>query len=378
MPAYCVVGFGRVGSASARLLEQLHGIKPIIFDADARAVDRAQKLGFEAYLADVSEPRAASRVARSCDIVGTALPSRVAEQALVNLVRSGALAIVDVSYIRDPLKLRELLGTGRTKVFVDAGLAPGLSNMLAAYASSELEEVEAIRVYVGGIAAEPGGPLGIVASWSVEDLLEEYTRPAKAIIDGKVVELDPIHDATRVELPDLGVFEAMPTDGLRTLLETFGGKVKEMIEYTLRYPGHVDALKLLKSLELLGERSVTVHGCAVVARDFTAALLESVLPRGRDRVVLRVQVEGRAGGAEVSLAYTINYSHASDGTSTLALLTGAVHSFVMVLAGEGYGRPGLNKPEEIGFDRSAFVRLLALLKRLGVTITEERRLARSL
>jgi saccharopine dehydrogenase-like NADP-dependent oxidoreductase len=377
--SYCVVGYGRVGSVTAILLRR-QGVKVKVFDASSKAIEKAKRLGFDATLANVLNRSSAREIVSNCDVIGTALPSRVAEVGLHNLVAEGASVIVDVSYVQDPLAFRRIAESNKVKLFVDTGLAPGLSNILVAHASKMMNHVDSITIYVGGISADPSAPLGIVISWNAEDLIEEYTRPARAIVNGHLVYLDPIDNAIRVELPGLGAFDAMPTDGLRTLIETFKD-VREMIEYTLRYPGHVDFFKQVKRLGLLSDREFKLDSLQLTMRKLLALVLEQSLPTADDRVVMKVVVKGVKDSTQIEVAYTIDVKASSlkeKVPTALALLTGAVHSYVMILAGRGYGRIGLNKPEELGFNDETFKELVEFLGRLGVVIREEVRTLKTL
>ncbi len=369
LTTFCIVGFGRIGSTTARLLT-LQGIKPVVFDGSEHGVSMARRMGLEAHLIDATSERGAARIASTCDVVSTALPSTVAEKAIPLLTRHGLGTIVDVSYVRDPMAFRKEALKHHVKVFVDMGLAPGLSNILAAHAASDLDRVTDIVMYVGGLSADPNVPLGLVASWSMVDLIEEYTRPARALVNGKMVTLNPIDDAKRVELPGLGVFDAMPTDGLRTLLETYSN-VSNMVEYTVRYPGHVETLRILRRLGLLDSGSVGIRGCSLEPRELLAHLLEERLPKTKDRVILVVEVKGVKSSTIVKRSYILDEMLESEyAPTTLALLTSAIHSFATVIASEGFGHPGVVKPEELGMDDSVFGRLLSYLKTLGVSLKE--------
>jgi len=354
----CLLGFGRIGEVSAQFLRE-NGLAPIVFDASGERVRRAEHLGFEAHLADVSETSAAERIATECDIIATALPSNVAEKALSSLISAGIPVIVDVSYLRDPLLFREKAVEARVKLFVDTGLAPGLSNMLAARACEQMDKCNSAEIYVGGIEERQTTPLGLVASWSISDLFEEYTRKARARILGRDVLLDPINDVKRVALPGLGEFEALPTDGLRTLLSTLRG-VDNLVEYTLRYIGHVGIIKMLREMGLFDTRSYVVGGCAVSPRDVLVKVLEEKLPRRNDRVILYVRVQGTKSDKYVTVEHILDENQKRLGIEkpVLAYLTGLVHAWFVLQASKGAGHIGLNAPEELAENLSDLLRFL--------------------
>ena len=341
----CLVGFGRVGRATAHHLARM-GYPPLVVDGNGRRVDEARREGFDAYLGDAGSPSMATRLAEGCSVVATALPSDVAVTVVGRLIRAGARKIVDVSYVRDPLVFDVAAREAGARVFVDAGLAPGLTNMIVAYTAERLGGLSEALIHVGGLAAHDADPVGLVASWNMMDLVEEYTRPARARVKGRLVTLNPIDDAVRVEVPGVGVFDALPTDGLRTLLQSLR-TVDTLVEYTLRYPGHVELLRGRKRLGLLDDKSYVVGGCSITPRRLLARLLEERLPSSGDRVVLYVKASGRGPGSVASEEYVVDSTQEDIGASMplLSYLTGLVHAWATVQALRGAGQVGVNPPE---------------------------------
>ncbi|NOZ89622.1 MAG: saccharopine dehydrogenase [Crenarchaeota archaeon] len=365
----CLVGFGRVGSVAARLLREW-GLPPLVVDASARRVREAEREGFEARLMDAASGSGSLFLARTCRVVATALPSRAAVEALRSLIAAGAGRIVDVSYIPDPMEFAGEAAKRGVTLVVDAGVAPGLSNMMVHFSVEHMDSVKDAYIYVGGLSEEEKG-LGLVASWNMEDLVEEYTRPARAIVGGRLVALDPVAGAvSRVEVPGAGVFEALPTDGLRTLLHTLQGRVASLVEYTLRYPGHLSLLRGLRSLGLLDERSVVVESCSIEPRALLARLLEERLPREGDRLVLYTRVRGRSGRSVKTVEYILDARQSEAGLDTpvLTYATGLVHAWltrhVAVDAGDELPA-GVVPPERFS---SLLPRLLEELGRRGLVV----------
>jgi lysine 6-dehydrogenase len=365
MGEVCLVGYGRVGRVTALSLRKAR-VDVIVYDSSGGRVSLAKRDGFEAHLADSTNKHIVSQIASTCDVIATALPSAIAEKVLKLLLEEGARVIVDVSYIPDPLAFEDEAVERGAKLFVDAGLAPGLSNMLAARAVRGFDRIDRLVIYVGGIAESPSEPLGLVASWSIYDLLEEYSRPSRARIGGKQVNLDPIDDATVVDIPGLGSFDAMPTDGLRTLLRSIG-RARTMIEYTLRYRGHVTMVKTLRQLGLLDTKPHVIGGCSVPPRDVLAKVLEEKLPKHGDRVILHVVSEGYISDKRVTRSYTIDVTQKKLGIDVPALtfLTGLTHSWFVRQALEGKGHLGVNAPEELAGEIGS---LISELKGLGVHV----------
>jgi saccharopine dehydrogenase-like NADP-dependent oxidoreductase len=81
-------------------------------------------------------------------------------------------------------------------------------------------------------------------TWSLDDLVEEYTRPARILQKGAVATVPVFSGYERLTVDGVGELEAFYSDGLRTLLHTVPG-VPEMGEKTLRWPGHMAAIQPL-------------------------------------------------------------------------------------------------------------------------------------
>ena len=71
----------------------------------------------------------------------------------------------------------------------DLGVAPGMANILAGYGASNLDTVESMKLYVGGIPTEPEPPLHYTRVFSLEVVFDHYTEPSQAIQKGKLTEV---------------------------------------------------------------------------------------------------------------------------------------------------------------------------------------------
>ena len=153
--------------------------------------------------------------------------------------------LVDVSFsAEDPMALDSAAARAGVAIVPDCGLAPGLSHLLVGDLTGRHGTPVELEILVGGVAQDRLRPYGYVVTWSLDDLLEEYTRPARYVKQGKLVEEPVLERVETTEIPGVGTMEAFVSDGLRTLLSTAWG-VPDMAEKTLRWPGHVAAIKPL-------------------------------------------------------------------------------------------------------------------------------------
>jgi saccharopine dehydrogenase-like NADP-dependent oxidoreductase len=123
------------------------------------------------------------------DLVVGALPGRFGFRTLKAAIKAG-VDIVDVSFMpENPLSLREDAVKANITAVVDAGFAPGLSNVFLGRIYQELNPLEEGIIRVGGLPKIPKPPLYYKITWSPYDLIEEYTRKARIVKDGEVVEV---------------------------------------------------------------------------------------------------------------------------------------------------------------------------------------------
>ena len=241
-----VLGAGRVGRLIATELGQ--DCKVIVCDNNAETRTLGALPNIQVEIADLSIVEMIKLLIRrhQPDLVVGALPSVIGMQTLTAVIESG-VNYVDISFMpEDPTDLDAIAKRKGLTVVVDCGVMPGLGNIIAGHAAAELEGCHTIKIYVGGVPLNPVRPFNYKAPFAPSDVVEEYTRPARMMIDGKMVIEKPLSGLERqifVGRDNLYDLEAFNTDGLRTLL-TLG--IPNMVEKTLRYDGHAEMMILLR------------------------------------------------------------------------------------------------------------------------------------
>jgi saccharopine dehydrogenase-like NADP-dependent oxidoreductase len=191
---------------------------------------------------DAADLAALTRLMADHDRVVGALPSRFGFDAMRAAIETRR-PMVDVSFsAENPLDLDADARRAGIAIVPDCGLAPGLSHLLVGHAAARAMPDEAI-IYVGGVARDPTRPYGYTVTWSLDDLLEEYVRPARLVRDGAPVTLPVFSELERIAVEGVGEMEAFLSDGLRTLMWTL--PIRDMSERTLRWPGHVASIQPL-------------------------------------------------------------------------------------------------------------------------------------
>ncbi|MBZ5590297.1 MAG: saccharopine dehydrogenase NADP-binding domain-containing protein, partial [Acidobacteriia bacterium] len=247
MKRIAVLGGGMVGGFMARDLARDGRYRVVLHDLDPAALARSAGVaGLEVRRTDLSRPEAVRDAAVESDLVLGAVPGHLGFRAARAVLEAGR-NLVDISFFpEDPFELDgEARARGVTAV-VDCGVMPGLGGMLGLRMAGELDRAERLTILVGGLPVERHWPMEYKAPFSPIDVIEEYVRPARFRHRGKEEVRPALSDPELVDLPGVGTLEAFNTDGLRTLLATCD--LPDLREKTLRYPGHVEKMRMLRDL----------------------------------------------------------------------------------------------------------------------------------
>lgn len=344
-----VVGAGSIGSTIAGYLSKKYDVAVIDPDEHRLAsIKGVQRLA--------GRPEDYDEIIEEASVVVVALPGSIAYDVVKNLLKKGK-KVVDISFSsEDPLKLDSIAKENGGLLVPDAGFAPGLSNLLAGVLYSE-RKYRSIEMYVAGLPQEKKPPLDYVVTWSVEGLIDEYTRPARIVLGGKITEVDPLRDITGFTVEGLGEYEAFYSDGLRTLLETLPGI--DMFEKTLRYRGHLEKIRFLRDMGYFSE--VEVEG--TTPRKVSEKLFEALQTGEKDICILIV----RGIGQENREFFCIDRYDEKEGISSMSRMTGYTAGVFAeaVLSGKIEGS-GVIPPEKIGYSDVAFRFIREKLSAAGI------------
>ncbi len=371
-----VLGSGKIGSIMARdFAGSVEGAQMTLSDiSEERARAAASPIeGADWTLIDTSDQAKLTETLSGYDLVLGALPGDFGYAALKASVEAG-VDMLDIAFTpEDPMELDGAAKKAGITIIPDCGVAPGLSNILVGYSAARLDRVDEAQIMVGGIPEELVPPLDYTITWSAEGLIDEYVREVNIIQDGTTVQVPALSGLEEIEFPGVGTLEAFYTDGLRSLAKTFP-EVENMYEKTLRYPGHVEKVKLLRELGYFSDEPLTVGGKEVSPRLVTARLLERSLwkPEVGDLLAMRIQILGEKKGKKTGYRHQIldRYDHETD-VSALARTTAYTASLVAGMLAKGtIDVKGVIPPEKLGMDTKFSETLISELKSRGVIIEE--------
>jgi lysine 6-dehydrogenase len=237
-------------------------------------------------------------------------------------------------------------------VVPDCGVAPGMVNIFAEHGIRQLDTVDSVRIYVGGLPQQPTPPLNYQIVYSLEGVLDYYTTLSWVVRQGQRAQVAALSERETVRFPaPVGDLEAFHTaGGLSTMAWRYEGQIPTMEYKTLRYPGHAEIMETIRALGLLDLAPVDVKGQKVVPRDVFVSVVAPKLtqPAGKDLLALRVTVRGTAGGRPATRQFDlIDRYDEQHGISAMMRTTGYSLSITgqMQVRGE-VGPPGVWTPDE--------------------------------
>ena len=322
---------------------------------------------------DLSDPAEVTRLVSGFDMVINAVPGFMGFRTLKAIIGAGKNVVDIAFFIEDPFELDDLARRNNVTAITDMGVAPGMCNVLIGYADHLLDVTENVLYMVGGLPAVRKWPYEYKAVFSPVDVIEEYVRPARYIENGNLVVKPALSDPELINFPGIGTLEAFNTDGLRSLAQTV--KCPNMKEKTLRYPGHIEKMRVLRETGFFSQEEIEVKGVRIRPMDITAKLLfpKWKLEEGEsDITVMRVSVEGKRAGKQVT--YTWDLFDTYDPVTavhSMARTTGyaATVAARMVAAGL-YDQKGISVPEFIGRKTECVEYMLQGLRERGIIYKE--------
>ena len=369
------MGCGKVGSEIARDLAGSTEVDSVIaMDASSQNLKLLKKRvpkKLQTVRLSISQGPRFHALLRKVDLVCGALPGRLGFDLMTETVKAGK-DTVDISYTpRDAFLLQRKAKEVGCRVVPQCGVAPGFTNMCVGDASRKLDEMRSVEVFVGGLPEKPEPPLNYRIVFSLEDVVNEYSRPVEVIEGGKRNKVEALSGRGHISFPGVGRLEYFLTDGLGSLPRSYP-KTREMHEFTLRYPGHADMMQTLRVLGFFERKPVGVGGAEVEPRQLSIALLHETMSKGshEDLLALRVEVKGLSRGKKIHLRYQIlDHYDRKSGVSAMARTTAYPCTSVALLMGRGeIEESGVVTPERIAHDPKLFRYVLDRLAERAVRI----------
>jgi saccharopine dehydrogenase-like NADP-dependent oxidoreductase len=361
-----VLGCGLVGKTIAGDLRK--NFEVTVVDFNTEILKEMNSNGFRTLQADLSDSNTIKEIIKDHELVVGAVPGFIGYNLVKAVIEAGK-NIVDISFFpEDQFTLEQLAIDKGVTAILDCGLAPGMGNIILGYHNANME-VHEYECLVGGLPVEREWPYEYKAVFSPGDVIEEYVRPARFVKNGGIVIREALSDPELVNFEKVGTLEAWNSDGLRSLLKTM--KIPNMIEKTLRYPGTIEYLRVLRDTGFFSSEQIEVKGNMIRPVDLTSKLLFpkwKLKPGEKEFTVMRIIISGIENGDRVKYTYSLYDEYDPEAKQTsMARTTGfTCNAAVNLLARKKFDQKGLILPEYLGTDRDNFDFILNYLKERNV------------
>lgn len=356
MKKIIILGAGMAGRAIAADLSKKYKVTSV--DIDRKALDLLSGIpNIQTTFMDVTDTAALATVLRGFDLVVSAVPGYLGLQTM-RVVIDQKKNLVDITFLpEDVFHLIPLAKAKGITAIMDCGIAPGLSNYIAGYMSDRVN-IEELKIMVGGLPKTRTLPFEYKAPFSPVDVLEEYIRPARFVENGKLIVRPALSDPELVEFGGIGTLEAFNTDGLRTLITTMR-QIPNMIEKTLRYPGHINLIRILKESGFFDKNPIVINNAEIIPFELTSKILFNLWklpPDEPEFTVMRIIIRGTEQAVRKDIVYDLYDEYDPvEKLSSMARTTGftAAATAEMILSGI-FSEKGLFSPELAGKDPACF------------------------
>lgn len=370
MSKIIILGAGMVGSAMAIDMAKKHQVTLTDLSEQVLAKVKQKCNPLTTQQLDVTNKVELQKTIKQHDLVICAVPGFLGFATLRAIIEA-EMNVIDISFFpENSLELDALAKEKKVTAIVDCGVAPGMDNIILGHYNETMKLTD-FECLVGGLPKTKKWPFCYKAPFSPIDVIEEYTRPARYVEHGVEVVREPLTDCEYVEFDKVGTLESFNSDGLRSIIYTMP-HISNRKEKTLRYPGHVEYVRVLKESGFFSQEKIDVKGNLVSPLDFTSKILFSEWKLGEfeeELTVMRVTVKGKnAKGQTEEVVYNLHDEYcAATNTSSMARTTGYTATAAANLFLEGlFVEKGVFPPELIGKHEVCFNYFLNYLKERNI------------
>jgi saccharopine dehydrogenase-like NADP-dependent oxidoreductase len=347
-----VLGAGMVGSAMAIDLAKNHSVTVTDFDQKVLIKVKEKCQSLNTLHLDVTDKNGLQKAIEPFDLAICAVPGFLGYKTIKTIIQAKR-NVIDISFFpENALDLDQLAKDNDVTAIVDCGVAPGMDNLILGYYNEKLKLTD-FECLVGGLPKVKKWPFNYKAPFSPIDVIEEYTRPARYIENGELVIREALTDCEYVEFENVGTLESFNSDGLRSIIHTMP-HIKNMKEKTLRYPGHVEYIKVLQESGFFNKNKIEINNKLISPLEFTSKILFNEWKLADDEeelTVMKVMVRGTNADNKVEeITYHLFDQYCNESkTSSMARSTGYTATAAANMFLEGlFKKKGVFPPELVG------------------------------
>ena len=370
MSKVIVIGAGMVGSAMAIDMVKNHDVTLTDINLKTLEAIKAKNSELQIQTLDVTNKKELQQTIDPFELVICAVPGFLGFETLKSIIE-GKKNVIDISFFpENSLELDGLAKEMQVTAIVDCGVAPGMDNVILGH-YNEIMKLTDFECLVGGLPKEKKWPFYYKAPFSPIDVIEEYTRPARYVENGHEVVREALTDCDYVHFDKVGTLESFNSDGLRSIIHTMP-HIPNMKEKTLRYPGHVEYVRVLKESGFFSETNIEVNGAQISPLDFTSKILFNewkLDPNEEEITVMRITLKGenREGKIE-EVTYDLHDEYCKETKiSSMSRTTGYTATAAANMFLDGlFHEKGVFPPELVSKHEACFDYFLNYLKERNI------------
>jgi len=349
-----ILGAGLVGAPMSIDLNRDENFEVIVADYSDDALKKLKDKCPELSIIqrDLSNPDEVTSLVSNYDLVVNAVPGFMGFETAKAIIKARKNCTCIAFYEEDPFELDLLAKENNVTMIMDCGIYPGMGSTLIMGVTRILDKVENIITYVGGLPEIREWPSEYKAVFSPIDVIEEYIRPARYIENGFEVVRPALSDPEYIYFPKIGTLEAFNTDGLRTLAKTIDAP--NLKEKTLRYPGHIEKMVILRELGFFSkEETIVINGMKISPLEMASQVLfpNWKLKQGEgDITIFHSIIEGIKDGLKKRYTIDMNDKYCPEtDVISMARTTGYTATLAIRMIADGlYTHKGISPPEFMG------------------------------
>lgn len=329
-----ILGAGMMGRAIVYDLATFSNFSKItLIDYNKKTLDNTKKflenkdINFKKL--DVNNYGQLKKKFKQADIIVSAIPynynynlTKIAVDARTHFIDLGG----NNTIVEKQKNLNQKAQASKVIVIPDCGLAPGLVSIITRDIVSYFDNIDYVKLRVGGLPKNPIPPFNYQFVFSPNGLINEYTQDAIVLDNKKIVYKKSMTELEKITFPKpFGDMEAFITSGgCSTLPYTFRYIIKYLDYKTIRYPSHCEKFKLLLELGLGYDKPIKINRVKINPREILVKFLEKLIPTtGEDVVLLKVFAKGVKNNKKTKIEYTmIDYFDKKNNITAMMRTTG--------------------------------------------------------
>ena len=277
-----ILGLGSMGKIIAKDLAETYNRKVIYLARDVNSVKNlAKKNNAEIRYADVSKPKTLAKAFKNIDVVIHAVHHefnlnvmKACLKSKTNYIDLGGL----YHYTKKQLKLNKQFKKNNLTAILGIGASPGITNVMAKYASRFLNKIESIEIKIGFkdfSTYKQISPLS--ASYSIQTILEEFSWKPAIFVNGKIKFVEPISGREEYNFPEpIGMQKPQYTihSEIATLPYTLKAK---NVSFKIAFDDEfVDKIKMLKENGFISDEKIKIGEDEFNIKEVSAEILKKL------------------------------------------------------------------------------------------------------